>query len=132
MPGMTGAASARELFKGRHFDREIVTWEHKELWYAQGAVAGWVAGRKDRYRARKASSRVPPEDMNPYGQERLDGVAVPTHRLVFIPAFRRDLVDGRFGEGRRSRQARPVTGSVLGQRIAVGVQITEQLARSVG
>jgi hypothetical protein len=31
--------------------------------------------------------------MNPYGQERLDGVAVPPHRLVLVPALGHDLCE---------------------------------------
>jgi hypothetical protein len=45
--------------------------EHQKLWYAQAGTGGHFGGRKGGCMVRKASSRVPPEYMNPYRQERL-------------------------------------------------------------
>ena len=59
----------------------------------QAGTGGHLGGRK-------APSRGAVEYMNPYGQEGLDGVEVPTHRPLLIPAGGHHLVDGRFREGR--------------------------------
>lgn len=52
-----------------------------------------VAG-KDRCRARNAASWNAVKDMDASGQERPDGIAIPAHLLVLVPAFDHDLVDG--------------------------------------
>ena len=72
------------------------------------------------------------ENMNANVQERLDGVPVPSHLLLLCHAFRNDLVDCRFDKTGRDPQPITIATPVIGHRISIRFQVTNQIEKSAG